>query len=128
MIHCFLKGLQKDYKDRSALHIPLLGHLPPPPPSSYQLAEVVAADLDHLALIPDADHVILHVHFHAGHGRCRHGQPYWIAVHQAGLHLGGLHLLCGQEKSEGPPTLTLDSLSAYRGPGASHAHPSNQGR
>ena len=64
---------------------------------SYQLAEVVAADLDHLALVPDADHAVLHMHLHAGHWGRGHGQPHWVAVHQAGLHLGRLHLLCGQE-------------------------------
>lgn len=70
--------------------------LPLASPSSYQLAEVVAADLDHLPLIPDADHIILHMHLHAGHGGRRHRQPHWVAVHQPGLYLWGLHLLCRQ--------------------------------
>lgn len=75
---------------------PTWGDLPPRDPSSYQLAKVVTADLDHLSLIPDADHIILHMHLHTGHGGCRHGQPYWVTVHQAGLHFWGLHFLCGQ--------------------------------
>lgn len=74
-------------------------------PCPYQLAEVVAADLDHLSLVPDADHVILHVHLHTGHGGCGHSQPNGVAVHQAGVHLRGLHLICGQKSSEGSAAL-----------------------